>query len=172
MCVSAVVASGGQASRWYFTCSASRPMPIRPVLVLVVPLLCAACGSDSPTSPATPPSTTASVAPATIDESYSSTLPIAGSRFYSFPVVQNGTVNVTLTSLAGPDVTEEMTVDLGLGRPSGFGCTPTSTVTVSTLTAAPQITGTFAPGVYCVRIADTAGILTATATFSISIEHS
>ena len=65
-----------------------------------------------------------------------------------------------------------MTVDLGLGRPSGFGCTPTSTVTVSTLTAAPQITGTYAPGVYCVRIADTTGILPATATFSISIEHS
>ena len=112
------------------------------------------------------------MAPATISENYSSTLPIAGSKFYSFPVLQNGTVNITLTSLTGPDVTEDMTVDLGLGQPSGFGCTPTSTVTVSTLTAAPQITGTYAPGVYCVRIADTTGILPATATFSISIEHS
>jgi hypothetical protein len=139
---------------------------------VLLPLLCAACGSDTPTTPTSVASTTASVAPATIDESYSSTLPIAGSKFYSFPVVQNGTVNITLTSLTGPDITEDMTVDLGLGRPSGFGCTPTSTVTVSTLTAAPQITGTYAPGVYCVRIADTTGILPATATFSISIEHS
>jgi len=147
-------------------------MPTRRVLVLLVPLLCAACGSDTPASPTSSTSTTTSVAPATISENYSSTLPIAGSRFYSFPVVQNGTVNITLTSLTGPDITEDMTVDLGLGRPSGFGCTPTSTLTVSTLTAAPQITGTYAPGVYCVRIADTAGILPATATFSISIEHS
>ena len=147
-------------------------MPTRRVLVLLVPLLCAACGSDTPTSPTTSTSTTTSVAPATISENYSSTLPIAGSKFYSFPVLQNGTVNITLTSLTGPDVTEDMTVDLGLGQPSGFGCTPTSTVTVSTLTAAPQITGTYAPGVYCVRIVDTTGILPATATFSISIEHS
>jgi hypothetical protein len=147
-------------------------MSMRRVLVLLVPLLCAACGSDTPTSPTTSTSTTTSVAPATISENYSSTLPIAGSKFYSFPVLQNGTVNITLTSLTGPDVTEDMTVDLGLGQPSGFGCTPTSTVTVSTLTAAPQITGTYAPGVYCVRIVDTTGILPATATFSISIEHS
>lgn len=147
-------------------------MPMRRSLVLLAPLLCAACGSDTPTSPTTSTSTTTSVAPATISENYSSTLPIAGSRFYSFPVLQNGTVNITLTSLTGPDVTEDMTVDLGLGQPSGFGCTPTSTVTVSTLTAAPQITGTYAPGVYCVRIADTTAILPATATFSISIEHS
>ena len=147
-------------------------MSMRRVLLLLVPLLCAACGSDTPTSPTTSTSTTTSVAPATISENYSSTLPIAGSKFYSFPVLQNGTVNITLTSLTGPDVTEDMTVDLGLGQPSGFGCTPTSTVTVSTLTAAPQITGTYAPGVYCVRIVDTTGILPATATFSISIEHS
>ncbi len=147
-------------------------MPMRYVLAVLVPLLCAACGSDAPTSPTTSTSATTSVAPATIDESYNSTLPIAGSKFYSFPVVQNGTVNITLASLTGPGITEDMTVDLGFGRPSGFGCTPTATVTVSTLTAAPQITGTYAPGVYCVRIADTTGILPATATFSISIEHS
>jgi hypothetical protein len=107
---------------------------MRLILALVVPLLCAACGSDTPTSPSTTPTTTSTVAPATISETYSSTLSIAGSKFYSFPVVQNGTVNVTLTSLSGPDITEDMTVDLGLGRPSGFGCTPASTVTVSTLT--------------------------------------
>ncbi len=147
-------------------------MSMRRVLVLLVPLVGAACGSDTPTSPTTSTSTTTSVAPATISENYSSTLPIAGSKFYSFPVLQNGTVNITLTSLTGPDVTEDMTVDLGLGQPSGFGCTPTSTVTVSTLTAAPHISGTYVPGVYCVRIADTTGILPAIATFSISIEHS
>ena len=141
-------------------------------MAVLMPLLCAACGSDSPTSPSTTSSTSTTIAPASISDSYSSTLAIAGSRFYSFTVVENGTVNVTLTALAGPDITEETTVDLGLGRPSGFGCTPSTSVTVSTLTAAPQITGTFAPGVYCVRIADTTGVLPGAATFSIAIGHS
>jgi len=144
---------------------------MRLTLALLGPLLCAACGSDTPTSPSTT-SSTPTVAPASISDSYSGTLAIAGSKFYSFTVVENGTVNVTLTSLRGPDITEDMTVDLGLGRPSGFGCTPSSTATVSTLTAAPQMTGTYAPGVYCVRIADTTGILPAAAAFSISIDHS
>jgi hypothetical protein len=147
-------------------------MPLRRALALLMPLLCAACGSDTPTSPSTTGSTPATVAAATISDSYSSALAIAGSRFYSFTVVQNGTVNVTLTALTGPDVAEDATVDLGLGKPSGFGCTPSTSVTVSTLTPAPQITGTYAPGVYCVRIADTTGVLPAAATFSISIEHS
>jgi hypothetical protein len=147
-------------------------MPIRVALALLAPLLCAACGSDTPASPSTPTPTTSTVAPATISETYNGALSIGGSRFYSFAVVQNGTVNLTLTALSGPGITEDLTVDLGLGRPSGFGCTPSSTVTVSTLTAAPQITGTYAPAVYCVRIADTTGILPAAATFSISIDHS
>ncbi len=160
------------SSCWYLNCSPSLAMPVRLILAVLVPLLCAACGSDTPTSPSTTSSTPAAVVPATLSDSYTSTLPVAGSKFYSFTVVQNGTVNVTLTSLTGPDITDDMTVDLGLGQPSGFGCTPSSTVTVSTLTAAPQITGTYAPGVYCVRIADTTGILPEAAAFSISIEHS
>src|SRR4051794_7843339 len=61
-------------------------VPMRHVLAVLVPLLCAACGSDTPTSPTASTSTTTSVAPATIDESYNSTLPIVGSKFYSFPV--------------------------------------------------------------------------------------
>ena len=83
-------------------------MPMRHVLAVLVPLLCVACGSDTPTSPTTSTSATTSVAPATIDESYNSTLPIAGSKFYSFPVVQNGTVNIALASLTGPGITEDM----------------------------------------------------------------
>lgn len=147
-------------------------MTIWRVSVMLLPLVCAACGSSTPTSPSSTTSTTAAVAAASISETYSGTLAIGGSKFYSFTVVQNGTVNLTLTALDGSDVAPEQTVDLGLGRPSGFGCTPTTSVSVSTLTAAPQITGTYAPGVYCVRIADTTAILPATASFSIAIEHS
>ena len=146
-------------------------MNIRHLSAVLLPLLCAACGS-TPTSPSTTTTTTQSIAEASISETYSSTLATGGSKFYSFTVVQNGTVNVTLGVLDGPDIAPETTVDLGLGRPAGFGCTPTTTVTVSTQTAAPQITGTYAPGVYCVRITDTTAILPETAAFSIAIEHS
>jgi len=139
---------------------------------MLLPLVCAACGSSTPTSPSSTSAAAAAVAPASISETYSSTLAIGGSKFYSFSVVQNGTVNLTLSSLDGPDIAPETTVDLGFGRPSGFGCTPTTTVNVSTQTAAPQITGTYAPGVYCVRIADTTAILPVPAAFSIAIEHS
>ena len=147
-------------------------MPIRRSLAALVPLLLIACGSSTPTSPSATPTTTAAVAPASMSEVYSSTLPVGGVKFYSFNVVANGTVNVTLGSLTGPGVADDATIDLGLGRPSGVGCSATTTVTVSTATAAPQITGTYAPGVYCVRVADTTAILPAPASFSVAIEHS
>jgi hypothetical protein len=105
-------------------------------------------------------------------ETYASTLLVGGAKFYSFSVVQNGTVNLTLQSLTGPGVPDDQSVDLALGRPSGTGCSPTTTVSVTTATAAPQITGTYAPGVYCARIADTNAILPATASFVVVIEHS
>jgi len=140
-------------------------------LAAVVPLLLIACGSSTPTTPSTT-TTTAPVAPASIAETYHSTLPGGGVKFYSFNVVANGTVNVTLGSLTGPGVAEDVTVDLALGRPAAMGCNPSTTVTVSTATAAPHITGTYAPGVYCVRVADTTGSLPAPASFSIAIEHS
>jgi hypothetical protein len=149
-------------------------MIIRRILVGLLPLLVAGCGSDTPSSPSSSSSTTTTVAPASVSETYKSTLPVGGSKFYSFTVAANGTVNLSLASLTAPDITDDMgvSVDLSIGTPAGLGCTPSTTVTVSTQTAAPQITGTYAPGVYCVRIADTTTILPEPAAFSIAIEHS
>ena len=139
----------------------------RPLLVALA-LIATACSSETPTSPTT--SDTASVAPATLNETYSGTLPVGGLRFYSFTVVQNGTVNLTLTSL-GQAIATDVGVELTLGQPSGTGCVARTSVTVSVETAAPHITGTFAPGVYCARVADT-GNLPSTASFVVAIEHS
>jgi hypothetical protein len=145
-------------------------MFIRRLLGVLLPLILFGCGSATPSSPST--TMTATVAPASLSETYRSTLQIGGAKFYSFAVVANGTVNLTLGALDGPDITPDMSVDLSMGRPAGLGCSPSTTVTVSTQTAAPQITGTFAPGVYCVRIADTTAILPEPASFAIAIEHS
>ena len=140
----------------------------RPLLVALA-LTAAACGSDTPTSP-TSATTTPTVAPATLSETYNGTLPIGGSRFYSFTVVENGTVNLTLVSL-GQAIPPDVAVELTLGRPSGTGCTATTSVNVTIETAAPHLTGTFAPGVYCARVGDT-GNLPLTASFVVAIEHS
>lgn len=139
------------------------------VLAVGLSLLAVACGSSTPTSPSTP--APLPVAPATISETYSSTLPVGASKFYSFSVVANGTVNLTLQTLTGPSIGSDVTVELALGRPVGTGCSATTAVTVSTDTAAPHVTGTYLPGVYCVRVTDT-GNLPAAASFAVLIEHS
>ena len=144
------------------------------ILVASLAVLAAACGSSSsPTSPTSTTGTstsTTSIATPTVTEEWDSTLPVNGAKFYSFTVDQNGTVNVTLASIGGSFVPPTVTVSLGLGDPSGTDCSTTSTTNVSTLTAAPQVTGTLAPGVHCVRIADV-GNLFAPGTFSVLVAH-
>ena len=148
-------------------CAAMRLL--RPLSVALA-LLVSACGSETPTSPASP-STTATVAPATLSETYNGTLSVGATKFYSFNVVQNGTVNLTLTSL-GPTIPGDVAVELTVGQPAGIGCVAkTTAVNVTVETAAPHVTGTFAPGVYCARIADV-GNLPSTAQFAVAIEHS
>lgn len=143
-----------------------------PVAALAVWL--AACGSSSsPTSPTSSTSTstsTTSVASPTVTEEWDGTLAVGGSRFYSFTVEDNGTVNVTLASIGGSFVPATVTVAVGLGDPSGTDCATTSTTNVSVQTAAPQVTSTLAPGVHCVRIADV-GNLFAPANFSVLVAH-
>jgi hypothetical protein len=136
--------------------------------MVALALFAAACGDDTPTSPSTNPPTT--VAPASISETYTGTLVVGGSRFYSFTVHQNGTVNVSLASL-GDEIPSDVAVELVLGQPAGTGCAPKTTVSVSIESAVPHITGSFPPGVYCARITDT-GTLPSTAQFVVAIEHS
>jgi hypothetical protein len=59
---------------------------------------------------------------------------------------------------------------LGVGQPSGLDCAVTTTVTAGITAAAPQTTGTFGPGLFCVRVFDV-GNLFAPANFNITIAH-
>ena len=128
-----------------------------------------ACGSNDsiPTSP-TPTETTTVTAP-TVTETFSGTLSVGGFRFYSFTVTQNGTLNLTLTSVGGQFVPSTVMLGLGIGTPSGVDCTTTSTA-IGAAGSAPQLTGTFSPGLYCARAYDI-GNLFAPATFSVDIAH-
>lgn len=129
----------------------------------------AACSGDTPTSPTTSTPTTTTVAEPTAFEDFSGTLPVGSSRFYSFTVEQNGTVNVTLTAVGGTNVPGTVWLGLGLGQPSGEGCV-TSTVINTAAGSTPQMTGTYAPSVYCAKVSDI-GNLAAPAQFAITIAH-
>jgi hypothetical protein len=129
----------------------------------------ARCGSDtdSPTSPS--PTTPPTVASPTVSEDFTGTVPVGGSAFYAFSVEQNGTVNVTLTSVSGTGVPGTAWLGLGIGIPSGEDCPATSAVNTPPGSTA-QLTGTYAPGIYCARVADI-GNLFAPARFEVVIAH-
>jgi hypothetical protein len=133
--------------------------------------LAAGCGNDSetPTSPSTTSTTTATVASPTVSEDFVGTVGVGGSAFYSFSVEQNGTVNVTFTAISGNGVPGTAWMGLGLGVPSGEECPASSTVNAPPGSTV-QLTGAYAPGVYCARIADI-GNLFAPAAFAITIAH-
>jgi hypothetical protein len=99
-------------------------------------------------------------------------VPVGGSSFYSFVVMLNGTVNVTLVSVSGTtagDVPSTVTLGVAIGTPSGTGCSG-GTVTSTTAGADPQVTGTYSPGRYCVNVSDV-GNLAAPAAFTVTIAH-
>src|SRR5882757_4984258 len=131
-----------------------------------------ACSHSSTTSPSatSTTTTTATAAAPTVSESFTGTLPVAGFKFYSFNIAVNGTVNVTLNSVSGTGVPSTVQVGIGIGTPAGVDCTTTSTVTAAAGTAA-QLTGTFGPGLFCVRIYDV-GNLFGPAAFKATIAHS
>jgi hypothetical protein len=145
------------------------PMKYARLFVLALTALGAGCGGGStPTSPSTTTPTT-TVADPTTTEGFEGILPVGGFRFYSFTIVANGTVNVTLTGISGPLVPSTVQVGLGLGQPSATDCTTTTSLTTAA-GSTPQITGTYAPGVYCVRVADV-GNLFGPASFNVGIAH-
>jgi len=130
----------------------------------------AACNHSSTTSPSSTSSTPTTPTAPTTSEAFAGTVPVAGSAFYSFNIAVNGTVNVTLNSVSGPGVPASVQLGIGIGTPAGTDCTVTSSVTAGAGTA-PQLTGTFGPGLFCVRIYDV-GNLAGPATFSTTIAHS
>jgi hypothetical protein len=142
--------------------------------ILGLMLFGSACSHSSTTSPSATSSTTSttSTTPAapTVSESFTGTLPVAGFKFYSFNIAANGTVNVTLNSVSGAGVPPTVQLGLGIGAPSGLDCSATTNVTAGITAPPPQATGTFGPGLFCVRVYDV-GNLFAPANFNITIAH-
>jgi len=143
---------------------------VRPALVLVCAgaLAVAACGKNS--SSATPTSASVTPADATINEPFTTTLQAGGTVFYSFSIAQYGNVAVTLTGVAGADLPEDFTLNVGIGRPSGTSCTSQNAIDTAP-GESPQLTGAYGPGVFCVRVSDT-GKLPAQATIVAVVAHS
>jgi hypothetical protein len=127
-----------------------------------------ACGNDSSSGSTTSPSVVA--ADATTSESFTTTVPVGGTVFYSFSIAQYGNVAVTLTAINGPDLPDGLTLTIGIGRPGGTSCTTSSTVSAGAGDS-PQLTGTYGPGVFCVSIAD-AGVLTSPVSVTAAVAHS
>jgi len=133
--------------------------------------VCSACSHDSTTEPSSSSSsaTTPPAAP-TVTEVFTSTLPVGGFKFYTFNIAASGTVNVTLNSVSGVGVPTTVQVGLGIGQPAGTDCSTSQTATASSTSAAPQVTGTFGPGLFCVRVFDV-GNLFNPANFTVTIAH-
>jgi hypothetical protein len=145
----------------------------RPITALLAVLMAcgAACSHSSTTSPSTTTATTTATTP-TMSESFTGTLMVGQFMFYTFNIGTSGTVNVTLNSVSGTGVPSTVHLGLGIGTPTAYDCTYTSSVTASsTDPAPPQLTGTFGPGPFCVRVWDV-GNLSAPASFNITIAHS
>ena len=152
-------------SRPFHRTRVAAPTAIATVLATLV----AACsGDNTPTSPTSTTTTTVSTA-ATVTEDFIGTLPVGASRFYSVSIAETGTVSVLYSSASGTGVPGTVWLGLGLGTPSGEDCATTNNVNTPPGSGA-QITGTYPPGVYCVKVSDI-GNLFAPVAFDVSITH-
>jgi len=138
--------------------------------ILLSLLTLPACGTaETPTSATTTATTTTTVASPTTTEEFTGTVTVGGSSFYAFTVAENGTVNVTLASVGGTGVPSTVWMGLGVGAPSGEDCS-TSSLTNGPAGTGPQVSSVYAPGIYCVKVADI-GNLAQPATFAVTIAH-
>ncbi len=103
-------------------------------------------------------------------ETFSGTLQVNGSGFYSFFVGQAGPAELTLAAIQTPGGAALSTpVGIGVGVPSGTGC-PRTTSKVASPGLTAQLTVTLNPGTYCVAVFD-AGNLTSSVTFAMRFRH-
>jgi hypothetical protein len=139
--------------------------------IVVSAALVGAVACDKAETPTSPTTTTpaATIAEPTVTEEFVGTVTVGGSSFYSFTVEQNCTVQITLASVGGSSVPPTVWLGLGIGTPGGEDCVTTSSLNTQAAASA-QLSGTYAPGIYCARVHDI-GNLVAPATFTVSIAH-
>jgi len=118
------------------------------------------CGSDTPTTPITP-----TLPPTT--EQFSGDLNRNGATTHPFTVTGTGAVTATLTTLA-PDST--VAIGMALGTWNGTACA----IVIANDGAVQGITVTGATsgvGALCLRMSDSGGKLTATASYTVTVVH-
>jgi hypothetical protein len=141
-------------------------MRARLLAIAALAALAVACGDDSPTSPADTTTTSAATS-----ITYTGTLDVGGSRFYSFSNAAAGSVTAFLASVTSPATRLPVAVplEIGLGVPAGTGCSTTTTQIVAPGLVS-QMTVSLAAGVFCLRVAD-AGELRAPVAFAVRFSH-
>ena len=137
-------------------------MKWRIVGLLACAALGAACSNNDTTT--TAPSTPTSP----VTEKLEGSMAPNGTAIRTFTATQSGTVSVTLASTTPASAI----VGLGVGirAATGADCKFSQTVNTPAGTA-PQLTGTFGPGLFCVRVYDV-GNLFGAAAFKATIAHS
>lgn len=139
-------------------------LPVRALVLGATTVMLVACGNSDPAQSPTP-------APQKIVELFTGRITPGGSGFYSFQVRTSETASYTFASLTHPTTGRALdtVLMLGVGVPAGEDCNASS----STLAApglGPQLSGSIAPGIYCVRLSDP-GNLPAAANFAVRIQH-
>ena len=121
------------------------------------------CNGDStPTGP-----TVVNVA----TQTFTGTLAVGASRFYSFTSTSGGTVSASLASVtsAQDNSVLDAILELGIGFPAGTGCAVTTTKNVSPALTT-QVLTSAEPGIHCIRVADV-GDLRAAVKFAVRFAH-
>ena len=81
----------------------------------------------------------------------------------------DGTVRVRLNRVTAANAPATVWMGLGLGTPSGEDCSATTSLNTQASEVA-QITGTYAPGIYCAKVYDIGNLLMP-ASFYVTIDH-
>ena len=168
-----LIGNGGRRAHPFTLAKSAFSLP-RLLLRACLPIACgltAVSCSNGPTAPTTTTSTT-STSGTMVTEVFTSTLPVGGSRFYSFHIAASGSVTATLTDVEGDGVPASVVVNMGIGTPAGTTCTASATPVQVTGAAGvtTQVTATEQPGTYCVIVSDV-GNLFSPATFTVSLDH-
>jgi hypothetical protein len=124
----------------------------------------AACtSSPAPTTPTTP------VAPAGTTDSFSGTIGQLGSDNHVFTLAANGTITITLTSVA-PLAT--MSLGVAVLGSDGTNCLTQISQNADARTGAVALQGTGTTGNYCVRVYDSGNVQPATSVnYTVQVLH-
>jgi len=123
--------------------------PLRLAGALALSVVAAACGNNDA------PLVTSPTAATLKNAQFTGVIDPGGRRYYSFTLSTSGNVVATLASVTNADTGAPLPIPLrlGIGRPQGTECPPTSAVTVAAALQ-PQLTELTPEGVSCLDVAD------------------